>query len=1178
MTSLQALITPLLELSNFQTLIHDIQLNNTPVLATGVLDVEQLHLIHGVSETTHRPSIIITYSDLRAKELFEDMLFFHNDTMYYPSKDIIFYAADVHSKDITKRRFQVTNALLSGKTPTIILSIEALFDRLLPGHLYKEFILHVAAGDILDVEEFERKLIYLGYERAEQVESAGQFAVRGGIIDLYSPTEETAVRIELWDDEIDSIRSMDPYSQRSIENLSETEIFPMRELVYDEKTLQDAINRIQKEYEKTKTSFIKKGLTEEAERLTEHIGEFLEMLSTQKTASTVSSFFPFFYENSVCLLDYLPESAIIYYDEPQRISQHADNVAFEFSESMTGRISSGYLLPAQKNVLFSYHEILKFASSYSQILLSTIAQSTTNFKPKDILQFTVKQTPSFQQRMDLFCDEIKYLKKENFRILILAGGQTRSERLVKELYEYGIEAAFAPDLDNVTLHKGTVTVSKGKLKAGFQYQHIQLAVFSDRELFGDGSVKAKRRKRKKKGAAIESFTDLHVGDYVVHDNHGIGVYQGLEKITVDGINKDYMKINYADGGSLFVPVSQMDMIQKYIGSDSARPKLNKLGGQEWAKAKNKVRTAVAILAEDLVALYAKRQAAKGYVYAKDTLWQKEFEETFPYEETDDQLAAIEDVKHDMESNRVMDRLVCGDVGYGKTEVAIRAAFKAVQEGKQVAYLVPTTILAQQHFNTFTQRMMDYPIRIDLLSRFRTPKQQKETLDGLSKGYVDIVIGTHRLLSKDVKFKDLSLIIVDEEQRFGVSHKEKLKTLRENVDVLTLTATPIPRTLHMSLSGIRDMSILEEPPSERHPIQTYVMENNPELVRDAIHRELARNGQVYFLHNRVNNISEVATRLQNMVPEANIAYAHGKMTEHELESIMKDFIDGEIDVLVCTTIIETGLDIANVNTIIIQDADRMGLSQLYQLRGRVGRSNKIAYAYLMYRRDKLLPEIAEKRLQTIKEFTEFGSGFKIAMRDLEIRGAGNLLGAEQHGHMETVGYDMYCKLLDEEVRHLKGEEVKEEFETTIDLNINAFIPSFYIPNEEQRLEIYKKIAQISTQEEYFDIQEEIEDRYGNLPKSVHLLLEVVLLKAQAHTLGVLTIIQKAKTILVTFKPDANIAPEALTRLITEHKNTYLFTAAANPYITIKINEKEKTDAVTYVKNLLQGLSSLPDMLN
>ncbi|MBQ7103821.1 MAG: transcription-repair coupling factor, partial [Anaerotignum sp.] len=818
-----------------------------------------------------------------------------------------------------------------------------------------------------------------------------------------------------------------------------------------------------------------------------------------------------------------------------------------------------------------YGEVLRQMEGFDTVLLAGLSQRTVDFHPKAMADFAVRSTPSFQQRADLFVEELQYLKKENFRTLILAGSGTRARRIADELVDMGLEAVYIDDLDK-EVPKGTVRVSKGSLAKGFRYDYINFAVFCDSELFG-GKEKKRKKKRRKNGAAIESFTDLRIGDHVVHDNHGIGVFRGLEKISVDGVQKDYMKISYRDGGSLFVPVNQMDMVQKYIGTGSAAPKLNKLGGQDWAKAKAKARKAVQIMAEDLVNLYAKRSAAKGHEYSEDTVWQREFEENFPFQETDDQLNAIEDVKRDMESSKVMDRLICGDVGYGKTEVAIRAAFKAAQEGKQVAFLVPTTILAQQHFNTFSQRMAGYPMKIELLSRFRTPKQQKESLQNIEKGFSDILIGTHRILSKDVKFKDLGLIIVDEEQRFGVAHKEKLKALRENVDVLTLSATPIPRTLHMSLAGIRDMSLLEEPPQERHPIQTYVMESNPEFIREAIHREISRGGQVYYLYNRVENISEEAFRIQNLVPEANVTYAHGQMSERELERIMGEFIEGEIDVLVCTTIIETGMDISNANTIIIQDADRMGLSQLYQLRGRVGRSNRIAYAYLLYKRDKMLREAAEKRLQTIREFTEFGSGFKIAMRDLEIRGAGNLLGAEQHGHMEAVGYDMYCRLLEEEVQNLKGAAPREEqFETSVDLNISAYIPDFYIKNQEQRMELYKKIACIHTREEYLDMQDELTDRFGDPPKAVQLLLEVVLVKGEAHGMGITSITQKHGNILLEFRPRPNIDVGRLMEMIGASKGKYFFTAGANPYVTIKPGRGEGDKPLQVVKNFFEALKA------
>ncbi|MFV0314532.1 MAG: transcription-repair coupling factor, partial [Anaerotignum sp.] len=1030
---MKTLTEPLLELEGYQNVLQSIEMKSTPVFVTGVIDVEKAHILFSIKEHLKRSLLILTHSELRAREIIENLSFFQKNSIYFPSKDILFYSADVHSMEMNRQRFGAMERLLSGERSIVVASMEALLDRYPKKEIFTKFILSLKVGEVVNMDKLIKQLVCLGYERTELVESAGQFALRGGILDVYSLTADEPVRIELWDDEIDSIRSIDATSQRSIDKLEEVRIFPMRELVYEEHMVEDAANRISKEFAKSLENMTKKGLLEEAETLKETIGEDAERLRAEKNLSNIGSYISYFYEETVSLFDYIPEDSLICFDEPERIREHMATLMEEYGESMKGRIARGYLLPGQSKLLFDYTDILRQAGRFEQILLAGLNQRAADFSIKVKVDLAVRSTPSFGKRVDLLCEELQYLKKKDYRVLILGGTGTRAQRMAKELSEMGIGAVYMESLD-APIPKGAIWVAKGSLPKGFSYEYINLAILSDQELFGDGEKKRKKKK-KKNAAAIESFTDLKIGDFVVHDNHGVGVFCGLEKISVEGVQKDYMKLSYRDGGNLFVPVNQMDMVQKYIGSGGAGPRLNKLGGQDWVKAKAKTRAAIKILAEDLVALYAKRAAAKGHHYGPDTIWQTEFEEAFPFAETDDQINAIEDVKQDMQSGKVMDRLICGDVGYGKTEVAIRAAFKAVQDGKQVAFLVPTTILAQQHYNTFVQRMAGYPISIELLSRFRTTKQQKESLKNLEMGYADILIGTHRILSKDVAYKDLGLIIVDEEQRFGVSHKEKLKTLRENVDVLTLSATPIPRTLHMSLSGIRDMSLLEEPPQERQPIQTYVMENNPEFVKEAIHREISRGGQVYYLYNRVDSISEEAFRLQKMIPEARVAFAHGQMSERELESIMEDFISGETDVLVCTTIIETGMDISNANTIIIQDADRMGLSQLYQLRGRVGRSNRIAYAYLLYRRDKMLREVAEKRLQTIREFTEFGSGFKIAMRDLEIRGAGNLLGAEQHGHMESVGYDMYCRLLEEEVQNLKGETPKEVvMETTIDLNV------------------------------------------------------------------------------------------------------------------------------------------------
>ena len=707
---------------------------------------------------------------------------------------------------------------------------------------------------------------------------------------------------------------------------------------------------------------------------------------------------------------------------------------------------------------------------------------------------------------------------------------------------------------------------------------IKFIVITEGDMFGVEKKKRKRKKTTYEGTKIQSFSDLSVGDYVVHEDHGLGIYRGIEKIEQDGVIKDYLKVEYGDGGNLYLPATRLDGIQKYAGSEAKKPKLNRLGGDQWNKTKTRVKGAVKEIARDLVQLYAARQDTQGFPYGPDTVWQKEFEEMFPYEETEDQLDAIDATKGDMESRKIMDRLICGDVGYGKTEIALRAAFKAVQDEKQVVYLVPTTILAQQHYNTFVQRMKDFPVRVDLMSRFRTPGQVKKTLEDLKRGLVDIVIGTHRVLSKDVQFKDLGLLIIDEEQRFGVAHKEKIKKLKENIDVLTLTATPIPRTLHMSLVGIRDMSVLEEPPVDRMPIQTYVMEYNDEMVREAINRELSRGGQVYYVYNRVSNIDEVANHIASLVPEASVTFAHGQMHEHELERIMFDFVNGEIDVLVCTTIIETGLDIPNANTMIIQDADRMGLSQLYQLRGRVGRSSRTSYAFLMYRRDKMLREEAEKRLQAIREFTELGSGIKIAMRDLEIRGAGNVLGAEQHGHMEAVGYDLYCKLLNQAVLELKGQRREEDtYETVVDCDIDAYIPTSYIKNEYQKLDIYKRISSIENEDEHMDMQDELMDRFGDIPKPVENLLHVAAIKALAHGAYVTEVNINSQEIRLTMYQKAKLNVAGIPAMVERYRGDLKFHMADEPYFTFIDRRKNQTTAgmMEQAEELLKQLRELTE---
>ena len=806
-------------------------------------------------------------------------------------------------------------------------------------------------------------------------------------------------------------------------------------------------------------------------------------------------------------------------------------------------------------------------NKYYGIAFTMLESKCGMFKVRSVYSLQVKTVNPYNSSFELLTRDLKKLKRTGYRVILVSGSRTRAKRLAEDLRDYDLSSFYSEEMER-QVNPGEIMVTCGYIAEGYEYPMLKFTVISESDIFGK---KKKKKKRKTyEGKKIQEFAELKPGDYVVHENHGLGIYQGIEKVEVDTVTRDYMKISYADGGILYIPATQMDLIQKYAGADTKPPKLNKLGTPQWKKTKGQVKKAVQLIAKDLVKLYATRQQTEGYVYGPDTVWQREFEEMFPFEETEDQLRAIEDTKKDMESTKIMDRLICGDVGYGKTEIAIRAAFKAVQEGKQVVYLVPTTILAQQHYNTFIQRFKDFPVRVDLMSRFRTQAQQKKTVEDLKKGLVDIVIGTHRVLSKDVGYKDLGLLIIDEEQRFGVTHKEKIKKLRENIDVLTLTATPIPRTLHMSLIGIRDMSVLEEAPMDRMPIQTYVMEYNDEMVREAIERELARGGQVYYVYNRVENIADLALRVQKLVPDARVSYAHGQMNEHQLEDIMYDFINGDIDVLVSTTIIETGLDIANANTMIIQDADRFGLSQLYQLRGRVGRSNRMAYAFLLYQRDKMLKEVAEKRLAAIREFTDLGSGFKIAMRDLEIRGAGNLLGESQSGHMAAVGYDLYCKMLNEAVSQLKGKKEEADYATTIDLDIDAFIPESYIKNEYQKLDIYKRIATIETEEEMDDMTEELIDRFGDLPKKVQQLLHIAALKSLAHSAYITAIEQKGKDYKFILYEKANLDPAKIPALLKKYGNNMIFKAEAVPYF---LYQKKGRSGKEKGENVLQMLREI-----
>ena len=1169
----RGLVEPLMQLSGMETALNCIK-KNEHVKVINMVDACKAHFAYGVSSLSGKSMVVITYDELSTKRILEDMqaLKGGDKVFVYPARDILFYNADVHSMDITSARLKVVNALVNGdEDQVVIIPVEALLNPISPRETWQSFVTRFEVGETLNIQEITKRLVQMGYERVSRVEAMGQFAIRGGIIDVFGPTNEQPYRIELWDDEIDSIRSFNIQTQRSIDKIEHIEIVPNQEIIFPLELVSKVIPDIKDEMKKTASLLRKEGRNRSADKLCEQVEEAIEQIEQDMSPKGLELFVPFTDLKLVSILDYLSKDTMIVIEEPHKTKDKCERVLEEYQASMEDRLQYGHILPRQIELIFGYEDVLKSMSGFSQLYLMNFDSSLDELTYSYTMSLAVHENTTFYKSLDLLEKDLKAWKRDKKKVVILSGVKAKALRLCDELEQRGIIATYTERMDEI-VDSGQIMIYKGYLGKGFTYEEIDLCIIADKDLFGKEKTERKRKK-KYHGTKIQSFLELSPGDYVVHEQYGIGVFQGIEQIEIEGISKDNLKIEYADKNILYVNINQMDLVQKYVGAEGKVPKLTKIGGTEWHKSKAKVKSAIKDIAKDLIKLYSKRQYHRGFSYEPDTMWQQEFEAMFPYEETGDQLDAIEDVKKDMESDKIMDRLICGDVGYGKTEVAIRAAFKAVQNSKQVAYLVPTTILAQQHYNRFAERMENYPVNVQLLSRFRTPKQVKETLKGLKNGQVDIVIGTHRLLSSDVKFKDLGLVIIDEEQRFGVTHKEKLKQMRTEVDVMNLTATPIPRTLHMSLIGIRDMSVLEEAPVERKAVQTYVIEYSEDFIKDAINRELARGGQVYFLHNQVKNIEEMAMRVQSLAPHANVCFAHGQMSERELEKIMLDFVEGEIDILVCTTIIETGLDIPNANTIIINDADRMGLSQLYQLRGRVGRSSRIGYAYLMYQKDKVLKEIAEKRLQAIKQFTELGAGFKIAMRDLEIRGAGNLLGAQQHGHMESVGYDLYCKMLSEVVSEEKGEEKVQDFETAVEIKINAYIPGSYIPDEMQKLDIYKKIASIVNEEDYLDLQEEIEDRYGNIPEHVYHLLDIALIKSMAHQIYITLVSENQKVISFKFKADAPLDPEAIPELAHKYGRKFKFVAGTEPAIKINLEDVNKKELLANIKSILHDLKKL-----
>ena len=1175
---MDAFVSPLHELGSFEELERASAEEGTVLSATGCMDAQKPHMMYGWNNGRGM-RVIVTFNEQKARELLDAYRYFDRKAVYFPAKDILFYQSDIRGNALTQERIQAFRTLFEEKDAAIITTFDALLDRLVRPEVLRGFLLRLKNEDTVDLEVLRRRLVGLGYESVYQVETPGEFAIRGGIVDIFALTEELPYRIELWGDEVDSIRTFDPDSQRSVDTMEEIVVYPAAELVLTREQKSEGLDRIVKEGKKITERFRKEMKTQEAHRLQEAVDLLKEQVEELGSLRAAESYLTYFYQDTVGFLEFASRCAraqeqklLIFIDEPARCLEKASAVEKEFSQSMTQRLEKGYILPGQADILYPHQTVTAQIQQFGCILISAMELRAEGLTPAQSCFFQVHSVNAYNSSFELLSKDLKSYKKRKYRVILLCSSRTRAERMADDLRQEELNAFFTTDTDRA-VQPGEVMVLYGKLKRGFEYPDIKFVVLTETDIFGGEKKKRKKKKKIYEGEHIQSFSELKPGDYVVHENHGLGIFRGIEKIEVDKTMRDYMKIEYDKGGNLYVLATQLDLIQKYAGADAKKPKLNRLGGQEWTKTRHRVQKAVQEVAQELVELYAIRQSKEGYEYGPDTVWQREFEEMFPYDETEDQRLAIEATKADMESRKIMDRLICGDVGFGKTEVAIRAAFKAAQEEKQVIYLVPTTILAQQHYNTFAQRMKDFPINVELMCRFRTPKQQKATLEGLKRGTVDIVIGTHRLLSKDVECKNLGLLIIDEEQRFGVTHKEKIKQMKKDVDVLTLTATPIPRTLHMSLIGIRDMSVLEEPPQDRMPIQTYVMEYDEEMIREAIEREMARDGQVYYVFNRVNQIAEVAARIAELVPDAEVAYAHGQMSERELERVMYQFMNGEVDVLVSTTIIETGLDIGNVNTMIIHDADNLGLSQLYQLRGRIGRSNRTAYAFLMYRRNKMLKEVAEKRLSAIREFTDLGSGFKIAMKDLEIRGAGNLLGEQQHGHMEAVGYDLYCKMLNEAVKTAKGEAVEESFETSIDIELDAYIPNGYIANEYQKLDIYKRIAAIENEEEKDEMLDELIDRFGEPPRPVQNLLRVAQLKAEAHSLYFVEIKESSNDITFRMFERAKVNGSNIPLVVEKNKPLLSFVPdKKEPYFYYR-KQKNSPDTIEVICHVLADCREL-----
>jgi len=1081
----------------------------TNQLVTGIAGSARTLLSASLYKEKQKPIIWVTQNSFHAHQLANDLVnFVPEDRLFvFETNDVLHAEMSVASPEAQAERIQALNFLLSEEPGVVIVPLAGVRKLLPPKDTFQEAHIQLEMGGEVELEDLNQSLVEMGYIREQKVAKPGEFSIRGGIIDVYPLTEKNPVRIELFDIEVDSLRYFEADSQRSIKNIDEITIMPARDYILTKENQMQALKRFDKAFQDTLEKLVDE---EEKEALQRNMTKVRNSLETGETNDDLIPFADFLYPERTSIMDYFPEDTIVLLDEYPRIVENNAQLNEEEAEWAASQLDNRNILIDQTFTKDAREEINSFTGD--KIYFSLFQKGMGSLKFSALYNIQYRNMQQFFGQMPLVKTEMERFKKQGFTVIVMTPDMDRAEKVNQTLMDFGVHSVLE-EPDEIT--EDRIQVIPETVRTGFELVSDKIAVLTEKELFNRINKKKPRRTRITNAERLKSYNELNPGDYVVHVHHGIGRYEGMETMEIGGINQDYLTVSYQGESKLFIPVTQLNLLQKYVSSEGKTPKINKLSGTSWRKTKQKVQNQVEDIADDLIDLYAERESKEGHAYEEDNAYQREFEEAFPYSETEDQLRSTKEVKQDLEKPKPMDRLLIGDVGYGKTEVAIRAIFKVVQEGKQVAFLVPTTVLAQQHYDILVERFEGFPVEISMLSRFRTKKQMDETKAGLKKGQVDIVVGTHRVLSKDVEFQDIGLLIVDEEQRFGVKHKERLKQLKSQVDVLTLTATPIPRTLHMSILGVRDLSVIETPPANRYPVQTYVMEMNAPVIKEAIEREMSRNGQIFFLHNRVNTIERRVSELEQIVPDARIGFAHGQMTETQLENVLFEFIQGEYDVLVTTTIIETGVDMPNVNTLIVEDADRMGLSQLYQLRGRVGRSSRIAYAYFMHQPDKILSEVSEKRLQAVKDFTELGSGFKIAMRDLAIRGAGNLIGKQQHGFIDSVGFDLYSQMLQEAVQRKRGDQTTQKTNVEIDLSINAYLPSSYITDERQKIELYKRIRQFSSDEDYVELQDELIDRFGEYPQDVSDLLTIGLIKMYSETALIETIKRDKKEIHVTF---------------------------------------------------------------